>query len=795
MPCKKCDQPRVAGKSYCQLHACPVALCPHPAAKPPGRCAKHSARQSGSGSGVPIGRQGGTKPELRSGPSKLSGSRSGGGISKSSAPLAQQDKEPEKGKQLEKESEKAKEKDKDGEKEKDKEKDKQPEKEKLGHGGAGGDPVQAILAAWAGVHHEDPGQYGTLFANVAYTRFFIHAERAIETEVDERQVNVSGGHYCVVIRDRRDDHQNVGYLVDTHAENPVVQLDDLAGFLGDLAAGTVGDGAFILALRPRIGDAPAPRQGPLPSEQIVYTNHQIGDQNFPFLDFRNNNCGAVATLGVGCLPPDDTYNFDRAPYHEIHRFLPALLATYTIRAAYRPPTVIENEEAVSEQEEFELAWKQFLQEMGGRCEAVSFQEFVQGVIASRRIAQLQEVVRWKSVGQVSGFVHRWGCIQLVVRQDGSPAPYDKLLRSACRYVTTHAFPIAYSEGTTDLQSDLVEKDALGPEIDVAVLAERGLRLLAIPQSLFELILLMLRPIRKGDSCQFSKLEGHPGMTCGKDVVTHPRFINRKTQYKMANKAFLTYANQAVVGFLCDRWKDRGLPVELDIEQWLEIANDLLAAILRDKFSSRHLLSAAGMADVVLRTIRLEHELCGEGGPGFQLYRVTTEFTEESSLTRHEISYGASLFAGWIFDGPQNGTKSACVMAYVMGGGAHHNYYMLRIRREDWQTRTGKADYRRRLRTLTLPPVPICLQLFGFQGGFHPRMAKTEIAGIGPLSVKDAIAFMRLHHRSYNALPVLTYGAIPCFPPRKIDKLGPSKALGKDKCLESNQDKDDSEKLG
>lgn len=85
------------------------------------------------------------------------------------------------------------------------------------------------------------------------------------------------------------------------------------------------------------------------------------------------------------------------------------------------------------------------------------------------------------------------------------------------------------------------------------------------------------------------------------------------------------------------------------------------------------------------------------------------------------------------------------MAYLMKKGAHYNYYILRIPRADWDSRSKQAKFQRRLQTLTLPPVLICLQLFGFQGGFHPRVAKTTIAGLTALSNEEAILFMRQYH--------------------------------------------------
>jgi hypothetical protein len=108
------------------------------------------------------------------------------------------------------------------------------------------------------------------------------------------------------------------------------------------------------------------------------------------------------------------------------------------------------------------------------------------------------------------------------------------------------------------------------------------------------------------------------------------------------------------------------------------------------------------------------------------------------------------------------------MAYLFRGGTKHNYYVLRIPLATWTARDTFADERRRLQSLVLPPVPICIQIFGFQGGFHPRMAKTVGAGIDALSNANAIAFMRRFHTSYKQLPP-SYPRLPGFPAAKDPK--------------------------
>ena len=711
MKCPRCDKKRLPQRGYCEDHACASPRCPN-VATANGRCAVHKARQVGLASvGAKSGAPGKLGPPVvksgasggKSGPPVVKSGASGG---KSRPPVVKlAAREPSKGAAVKKHP----------------------------AGGALDGHVQAIIDAWAPVTNEPPERHGALFADHRFTRFFIHAEHAIALP----QVRVSGGHYFIVIRDA----QNAGYLVDTLAETPVVQLNNLSGFLSDLAAGRIGGGAYILALRPKEAAAPAPRRAVLVHPDMNYTMRRIGDRDFEFLDFRNNNCGAVSTLGVGCLPPENTHNLTASPYHEIHRFLPALSAHYTIHAAYRAPTpaLAGSSQGARPDVDAQLKkdWEQFNAAIKERCDQFSFNDYVTSVRLSRNLAV-----------PAGEFVHRWGCVQLVVYADGTRAPWSDMLAEACEGVVQRSFPIACGDSAGSLDQDLDR------------LAKRGLRLVAIPQSLFELILLVA-PARvnkqsKPMSVTFAQFADQPQVVCHPEEVSLRTFRGRGRPIDLKNRHFIPYANQWVVEFLCRNLKGP-LPLAPTIDDWLRIAGDAFAHIREQTKSlhlGEHLVRATDkpFETQILQTLRLEYEACGTGageGPGFQLYRVTTEFSEDSSLKTHEISYGASLFGGWMFDGPDNGSKSACVMAYVMAGGSgkNHNYYVLRVRLASWNAQRTSIDFRRRLQTLHLPPVPICLQLFGYKGGFHPRMFKTEAAGINALSDTEALQFMRYFHIS------------------------------------------------
>ena len=350
--------------------------------------------------------------------------------------------------------------------------------------------------------------------------------------------------------------------------------------------------------------------------------------------------------------------------------------------------------------------------------------------------------------------HRWGCGYLIIALDGSRAEVDEALYRASDLVMECSFPVVYE--------DLSRRD------DIASLVDLGLRATPIPQSLFELIILSSSYQTHKTSIEFERLR------CERRQIKLSTFRNRHSlaeHYREARhldeqREFRVYANQLIVGIVLSIIKTERFPRgDLCVGAWLRVADEVLEHIREtaEREASAHSSIAKlkkmtkirapepreDYRKMFLYTLCLEYQTCPSNKPGFQLYRVTTDFTESSSLTQHEISYGASLFGGWFFDGPLLGTsKPACVIAYLFGGGNHWNYYIVRIPDEDLIRAATYGDDRVRLSTLNLPALPLSLQLFGFEGGFHPRMAKTQIAGISTLSRAEAVRFMRRHHVCY-----------------------------------------------
>jgi hypothetical protein len=373
-----------------------------------------------------------------------------------------------------------------------------------------------------------------------------------------------------------------------------------------------------------------------------------------------------------------------------------------------------------------------------------------------------------NIGALQGdpsFVHRWGCVQLIVSSEGILAP-ESGVEEVCEEVAKASFPVLLPDG------------ACGGISQVGVkLAEKGMRLLAIPQTLFELFVIVtaeytvnrVKKDIKNVAFSFAGEQSEPGpteMICKKlniNLHTFQKFDDsRLKEYAgLNNKKFLVYANQLVVSSLCSILELPGLPEVLTREQCLTAADALFKKIRDDSSKagklSEHQETLRDVADeknlgpIFRDTISREYEECDGGRPGFQLYRVSTKYSELESLTKDfDSSWGISLFGGWFFDGPTNSSSSACVTTYLrQQSPGNWNYYVLRIRMDDYLSRSSRVGVLRKLKSLMLPPVPIGLQMFGFEGGFHARMAKPTAAEISPFSENEAKSFMKKFYLSWE----------------------------------------------
>jgi hypothetical protein len=366
-----------------------------------------------------------------------------------------------------------------------------------------------------------------------------------------------------------------------------------------------------------------------------------------------------------------------------------------------------------------------------------------------------------------GFIHRWGCEYLILTADGMIPISNKMLDIMAALV--EAMPVATHGGrhNTEKVGDALEALARGLE-------RLGLILFPVPKTLYELLLATMGWTITGTTVTFPAfdtedafdldtgkrgLAGFPKVTgdrctvqtwTSKEHTEHPE--QPAKYYAMLRKAkehlaFRIYAN----AWVATQLRGKGGPRVTEgamIHKFLVAAARALARAKQrggpiawaNSFS--RLAGGCGRTYVpamILSTMLIELEPCPPGEPGFLLYRGTGKHAESSSLQHgYDMSYGVSLFGGWFFDGPSNGTASACAVQYLLtANGSNRNYWIVKIKWSEFLAAPRLAPL---LQHLMTPALPVSVQLLGFGPGFHARLwPRSELP---ETSVQK---FMKSHH--------------------------------------------------